>query len=650
MMKRRKIQKISNNGYTLFLSGLVLFFCVLVLVPVSAQDFETPDKPIGLLYLEEAYTLYQNGNTGENSGFLSLLETALEFFPEQPDAFYMMGDVRSRNRGGIYTALELLRRAAVKEDGWYYFSPYDCRVVEAGLLLRVGRSEEGLQLLDSIRKEDYHRYEYYLYRALILEALKRNFDAELTLRRGLDFHPEEVELKKLLVEISPDYRSEIAAQFYDERLQPEGAEHLDLLEAVIIHIADGEKRQNLLDIYKGAADTLTAELAAYNLFYSEELDPNSFFRTYERIKISTILYIYRNLMEKEPEQVDFDPLKDYTGTVILDENRDGFFEESLEYRSGRVVKYLVDRNQDGLPEYHILFDESGLPNRVSGENLDRRALFVFSKYPQVKEVTIENAQGIKVYTIIPGDFTYPFFRIQTEKETDYPPRLLIGEINKSLSPVSEELLRRRSTVIVERSSAGEKVRWDRLENDVWQKTFYLPGGGSGTTMVVGREEVHTLIDSDADGKKETSLVYEDGKKVRKEIDANHNGVPEFILILEDTIAQWDINEDGIVDSREYEGEEGNLIREYASNFDGVFDTKIVWKNRKIISVVRKGETLPVYRDPDYSGLRGNVYWIGTMPTGPMDIENIPTEGIVHKNGTLLYVFSVYGNTYIEVLH
>ena len=68
---------------------------------------------------------------------------------------------------------------------------------------------------------------------------------------------------------------------------------------------------------------------------------------------------------------------------------------------------------------------------------------------------------------------------------------------------------------------------------------------------------------------------------------------------------WDYDEDGRIDSREYPGANGTVIREFATSRNGVFDLRIVWSGARIVQVRRGGSALPVSEDRS----RG-VTWIG----------------------------------------
>ena len=85
-------------------------------------------------------------------------------------------------------------------------------------------------------------------------------------------------------------------------------------------------------------------------------------------------------------------------------------------------------------------------------------------------------------------------------------------------------------------------------------------------------------DLDGDGRYEIQEVYSEGSLRTIELDQDGDGKPEYMQSFSPRSEMyWDYDGDGIFDSREFEDAHGNIVREFSSSLNGIFDLSRVIK-------------------------------------------------------------------------
>ena len=139
-------------------------------------------------------------------------------------------------------------------------------------------------------------------------------------------------------------------------------------------------------------------------------------------------------------------------------------------------------------------------------------------------------------------------------------------------------------------------------------------------------------------------TWKNGELAAESIDSDADGRPDFRQTFgANPMKFWDYNEDGIDDSRERNGPNGEVIRELSTALNGVFDLSIAYRGNAIARVTRSGEVLTVTRD----AVRG-VTWIGAPASRGNPDLTLP-DGIQTIGGRAFLVFRHEGVLYAEAL-
>jgi hypothetical protein len=241
----------------------------------------------------------------------------------------------------------------------------------------------------------------------------------------------------------------------------------------------------------------------------------------------------------------------FTGIATVDDDSDGYWEERLTVDNGMVHRWEVDRNQDGVSELVVEFGAES-PERVETMTELGPATVVYDLYPYVESVERRYMDG-RLRTIVrPRSLRYAILDGLPDDGPRYdsamsvrlpPPALDIDAIDRTAIAVEElgpdgVVTERRylQSGMVSRSVADTDGdgSWDRL-----------------TVMDEG-EPSAALWDIDGDGYFEVAEGYVDGRLAMRAIDENDSGTPEIIEQYEEDTREWDLNEDGTIDVREFD--------------------------------------------------------------------------------------------------
>jgi hypothetical protein len=337
-----------------------------------------------------------------------------------------------------------------------------------------------------------------------------------------------------------------------------------------------------------------------------------------------------------------DALLAYTGNRDLDADSDGFWEDRWVFDAGKVVRWIHEPAQDGVPQYEAVFADGrplSLAVRDAAGNLTR---FFYSRYPFVEKADLpgEGTLFIVPYTL-QCVFLRPDFaagpqgmapRMAAKPSFPGADVLRKGSYQRveyaadGVTPVRRTDLAAGQPVFMEESTAGDGV----YDHRVWYSRGQPERGARSLSH---------------DGVFQVTETWKNGRLAAEAVDTDGDGTPDYHETYgTQTVKSWDFNEDGRDDSREYDQPDGTHVRELSTKMDGTFDLKIVSRGPRIVSFTRGGAPVPVVTDDP----RG-VTWIGQpAPAGGAPDLGLP-DGLQTIAGRQYLMFRVAGIVYAEAM-
>jgi tetratricopeptide (TPR) repeat protein len=591
---------------------------------VTAAGAGAAATAIAYAYLRQAQSLLSQGDA---SGALRLLQTSLEFRPDSSESAYLMARIYKRSQQTTYLAIRYLEMA-IASSAWAGSDPKEARTELAELYVRTGQFARALA---GLRAEGDGTLQQGLggggsatvagLWARSLVGLGRPTEAARLLAGALERFPGQAELYVLQARtLSSLGRGREARELLGNGVKalPGAPELLYELAAVE---PQAERRLQLLQRYfAGGGSHPGAALLALR---SHPPEPLSYLERFLSLGGNgRILYLdelarflYAQLPAEArsgtaPAAVEPQPgvevqlwsrleraIEGYSGTRILDEDRDGFYEEQYEYRDGQLQGWLQDGDQDGRPELTVRFQD-GLPKSLQlvrawetpGVATPPQTVleidYLYSGYPYLESVTFLGPQDRREYDLVPyrlqeALFVSPSFAAppgQQPRPLRLRPRSGLLTDESAIRAVAYRMLQQPAQQGT--AGAGPSTRlYDLLDGQVVRLAEEPDPTGRYTHVVLYERSVPVQgrRDLDGDGRYEIREEYANGKLRRVELDQDGDGVIEFLQTFEDggTRKLWDYNDDGLFDSREYTDAGGTTVREYSSRQDGVFDLRTV---------------------------------------------------------------------------
>jgi hypothetical protein len=247
--------------------------------------------------------------------------------------------------------------------------------------------------------------------------------------------------------------------------------------------------------------------------------------------------------------------------VITETGVDGRWRERLIVDDGRIVSWEVDRDGDGVQEIHLRF-LGGAPSSLVARSEMGVVEVGYGLYPFVESAEVALHSGMETFVLRPR-------AVEVRVLSTLPPQ---GPTLSSLPVLADVVLPSMATL---RQSA---VRVDLVDSDgvVVERRYHAGGDrvhlahdrngdGMWDTVEVSQGGVPQLraTDLDFDGYYEVLEGFRGGQRLARAIDENEDGVPElFEREIGVSVREWDINEDGRIDVREFEGWRASVVRDF----------------------------------------------------------------------------------------
>lgn len=550
----------------------------------STDALVRQDRELAQVHVREAHALYQDGRFDEAAG---VARRGLEFSQDDSDLHALLGLVYGRSVETTTDALISFERAFV-HNRFTRFAPAQMAAEYAQLLQRIGRHGRALALIRSLRL-DTMLYPDLLYReARALFELDRTAEAEVRASLGVRVYIDDPRFYRLLLERQPiaGYRDYLAVRRYED----DSDEYLTLLLTYADRTAATPHREQVLRRYfeLGGLDPVGSLM-----LLEQADDPAAEFARFRSLGGDQEQDLLRRavpLLDQATREALIAEMNAFNGELTVDRDRNGIPEERLEFRAGELVRWRLDRNQDGTDYFDIRFSE-GVPYTVHHDGTTGFRALRWSIYPEVRSVRFSShPEYDQVYHLI-GD-RLEVLLIDPEAlavpGTDDPEAEAVSALPQSLRRWAlhpEAVLIDSATVapqaaFVEYIRPGEQQPFrvtELVDGEPSRRVEDTIGDGAVDYIVVFRDgrRHEAMRDLLGTGAFEVLETYEDGRLRRITVTGDGDDTARFYQEFDELeIRSWDFDRDGNPDVQErYFG--GDLVlRQYAGAVPGVFDLSI----------------------------------------------------------------------------
>ncbi|MDR2370273.1 MAG: tetratricopeptide repeat protein [Treponema sp.] len=567
------------------LFAAMLACAALAAVPVRAEDSGLGDAAAAERYAAWALDAMNRGAWPEA---LAVLERAGDYSGASSDVSFLLALAREHEQKPRGAVLEALGRA-LEADRWNR-SPFEARLLEAETFIYLRNYTEALRILDRI-PEGEKKAEL---RLLALKGLNDISAFRRAMEESLDRYPRDPRIARILLEYAagglPEQSllkqgEEIPVPLVLRRLPVllEGDPELAFLAAPFLR-NEGEVRRLVAAYRAGFAPpagpspaSLPAALNA-GLIEDTEAVAELFAGTF--LDRDLLLSVFGLLRSGGGRDFFNRNLLAFSGVIMEDGDKDGYYESRTRYRNGEIQDYVYDADQDRLPELTVVFSgqepdraeqtvlpESAVTFSLPVRDEDRiKALVVWEQYPAVLAADLEGC------SYIPRPFEFFFNPVRFVELCGNGDRrgLLYPEMEKEYPRISRRSLVSFSIQI--RRPSGEFRGADEridLDRGIPRRASEIHGGRvvSVTEFEQGRPVIQR-IDLDLDGRMET---------VRRFRSLPLPGRDEDLLDWKNEIVftESDWNGDGRYETAEealpggvkryYKDMDGDGIRDYSDN-------------------------------------------------------------------------------------
>ena len=459
-----------------------------------------------------------------------LLFIALEFYPSNGDALYLLGKHPTISKT---KAVEYLEKS-LNADHWSVFTPNDAGVELFKSYVQMKRYSRAGVLLSGYELDFYHSPEDALLLATYYRTIGDDVRFTQVVEKGYSkWYRYFVPLK---ISADPDFRSlllERIIQFGD--FNP----GIEALEALIPYVPEDEL-ETLVRRYVNSGE-FSPVLHAYAIKLGLiDIDELSFIASYGT-SISKILHFGADdpLIEEYLDKI----YAEFSGEVRFDANNDGFSEEMLKFENGMLILQTVDGDQDGIDDVVIQYGQTGSPTRIGVLDGEDDWDILYDQYPFVRTISRDNGIEVK-YSF---DLA-PLSLVDVSAKPYIPSALTI--------PVSDML----SEYCIEKNVGFESRGVENSES--------------------GSEQLYSL-DSNNDGIPEYTVSFKSGLK-DEYWDIDEDGVMDIHQLQNNRTGMMDLTlfgyeikmRNGKPESLSYEGVEKPLITE----------DSIVWIDTKPVDI------------------------------------------------------------------
>jgi hypothetical protein len=389
----------------------------------ATNDAEFGETAIAARYVDWAETAFREGSFLRAEAFL---ERAADYAPVSSDLSYLLALTRlelSRPARDTLASVHL----ALATDRWTLYSRADALRLEAEMLIRLRRYNEAFDTILAL-EEGERTAEL---RLLALEHLPSDAEFAAAMEAAFKRYPNSPQFLRILFRHAaqrpfPDARERALVDTALKRLPVLLAADGDLIRYAAPFIADRDEARRLLAAWRATGGNRKLRLEALPVCLEiglidertamDELFAASAVNDVDR---NVLLAVWDLLRTDEAREDMAGRLAEFSGTVTGDANGDGITDSRAAYRSGALVSYVLDADQDGVDEMAVEFDSDGAqgwPARAElaysdGGNAGgtERIALVWENYPAVSEAVAGNTR----WFFRPMELDYPALSFRT---------------------------------------------------------------------------------------------------------------------------------------------------------------------------------------------------------------------------------------------
>ena len=437
------ITKAFRDVLSLFSRAGSLLVLLFVFLAPCLRAQPSDDSLVALRYSEWAKLAMDAGRWSEA---LAALERAADFSSVSSDISYQLALARSREGKSRGSVVEALNRA-IEVNRWVIYNENLASLLKAEQFIATRAFSSALSILDNvIENSDSACLRLLAYKGLISGSgiSTYNTDAALESFRALtlsamnrfsrdprplriffqyarerypeqsDMSPTDINLLDLAIRRLPfllESDSELAWMAAPFMRDTEDARRLiaSYRAGGIPNIRNRDfypsPRSIPVALYLGLIDDARAveELFSGSRGFNSPLPSGVIGDGYPVLDLDVVTEVYRHLREEKGRFLFTEKLLNFSGRIISDDDNDTFIDSIAYYRSGGVYEFILDKDQDNVPELKVKF-LAGVP--VSAEYLalgqSSRAEIVWERYPSVKSAVLAEEN----FSFRPADFQY----------------------------------------------------------------------------------------------------------------------------------------------------------------------------------------------------------------------------------------------------
>jgi hypothetical protein len=574
---------------------------------------------------------------------LELLDEALTFVPSNPDANYLralLGLSRGESLAVAATRLE----SALVGGSFLLYRPDDARLLYASILVKTRQPAEALRLIQGLPVGSEVLYVETLARL----ALGDDDRASKAVLASLKRYP--VDPRPLVAWLNARDRPVLdrrdtavvdAGLAALEKLKEADTSILPALAPFVNSVDDARLLVREFRAMGGTGASATVLALRYGLIMEERAVRELFSAAFSPSSES-VLQMYRLLSSDSARAAFTAAFLSYSGEIGLDSDRDGLAEASTLYANGQPVRWMLDENQDGVPEIQVAF-MAGIPATLRMRQGRMNLAVRYDQWPFAGELEFSDDSGSRVYSAGPSTMALPLVTLTSIPGNPGGPYL----VERSAMSLPSEKSAGMHAYAIHTVDAGS-VTMEVYEGEPsrsWWTDAYQRVGYSVYGFGIPVEE---HVDGDADGRFESRRVWKrvpDGLSGLEylESDLDGDGLYEYRETLSQngtTLQAWDYDVNGAVDLTRVVEADGGIRYRYFGISGRV--TEALYRGGKLVEVVENGSIAPLLPD---SG--ATVTWIGTKP---FDFgRDLPREGRGSRNGVMYTVFRIAGVLYAQML-
>jgi hypothetical protein len=448
-------------------------------------------------------------------------------------------------------------RLALATDRWTLYSRADALRLETEMLIRLRRYNEAFDTILAL-EEDARTAEL---RLLALEHLPYDAEFEAAMEAAFKRYPNSPQFLRILFRHAaqrpfPDARERALVDTALKRLPVLLTADGDLIRYAAPFIADRDEARWMLAAWRATGGSRKARLEALPVCLEiglidertalDELFAPSAVNEVDR---GVLLAVWDLLRTNAAREMMVGRLTVFSGTITTDMNTDGVTDSRSEYRTGVLVSYTLDADQDGVDEMSVKFGSDEAPGAlwpVSAELVYEneaapgryeRIFVVWERYPALREAII----GKTRWLFRPMEASYPALSFRT---AGGPGGILLVEPDRRVAAFTRGMMAGYAYRI-ERPGRDFPDGIEVIECDgdvIYSAKEYVGGRLASETFYEGSIPVFQYIDLDIDGRMETVRRF--SRSVSVTTSDNIEQAFEIISV------ESDFDGDGVAECRE----------------------------------------------------------------------------------------------------